>query len=115
MPVGNSPCMPLYCQVPADAFGNHQVGCGGNSDRTHWHNSIRDALFSASWSAALAPRMEAPSLSPSFHSHPTDFFLPNWQRGQPAALDVTVISTLQQHFHMQLAMPSMGMWAKTGR
>ena len=37
-----------------------------------------------------------PSLIPGTLSRPADIFLPNWQRGQPAALDVTVISTLQQ-------------------
>ena len=38
-------------------------------------------------------RNDDQSLSPVT---PLDIFLPNWQRGQPAAMDVTVISTLQQ-------------------
>lgn len=37
-----------------------------------------------------------PSLIPDTRSRPADIFLPNWKRGRPAALDVTVISTLQQ-------------------
>ena len=49
-------------------------------------------FFSAAQSAALAPRKEVPSLIPSC---PTDIFLPNWSRGCPAALDVTVISSMQ--------------------
>ena len=56
---------------------------------------LRDALFAASQSAALAPRKEVPSLIPGSQSRPADIFLPNWCRGQPAALDVTVISTMQ--------------------
>ena len=72
-----------------------QVGCGGNGDRIHRHDSIRDAVFSAAQSAALAPRKEVPSLIPGSSSHPAGVYLPNWTRGQPAALDVTVIS-LQQ-------------------
>ena len=84
------------CQVAADPFGDHQVGCGGIGDRILRHDSIRDAVFSAAQSAALAPRKEVPSLIPGTFSRPADIFLPNWQRGQPAALDVTVISTLQQ-------------------
>ena len=60
-----------------------------------WHNALRDALFSAAQSAALAPRLEAPSLVPSSSSRPADIFIPNWQAGRPAALDVSVISTLQ--------------------
>ena len=81
------------CHAVADPFGDHQVGCGGNGDRIHRHDSIRDAVFSAAQSAA---RREVPSLIPDTRSRPADIFLPNWKRGRPAALDVTVISTLQQ-------------------
>ena len=84
------------CQRVADALGDHHVGCGGNGDRILRHDSIRDALFSAAQSAALAPWKEAPSLIPESSSRPADVYLPYWVRGQPAALDVTVISTLQQ-------------------
>ena len=84
------------CQKPADAYGDHQVGCGGNGDRIYRHNSIRDAVFSAAQSAALAPRKEAPSVIPGSSSRPADVYLPNWNRGRPAALDVHVISTMQQ-------------------
>ena len=71
------------------------MGCEGNGDRIHRHDSLRDTLFSAAQSAALAPRKEVPSLIPGTSSRPADIFLPNWCRGRPAALDVTVISTLQ--------------------
>ena len=40
------------------------MGCGGNADRIFRHNSLRDAVFSAAQSAALAPRKEVPSLAP---------------------------------------------------
>ena len=83
------------CQSPADLYGDHQVGCGGNGDRIHRHNSLRDALYSAAQSAALAPRKEVPALIPGTSSRPADVSLPIWKRGQPAALDVTLISTLQ--------------------
>ena len=85
------------CQADADPLGDHQVGCGGNSDRILRHNSLRDAVFSAAQSAALAPRREAPSLVPGSQSRPADIYLPCWKRGRPpAAVDVTVISTMQQ-------------------
>ena len=86
----------LICLRAVDQFGDHQVGCGRNGDRIHRHDSIRDALFSAAQTAALAPWKEVPSLIPGTRSRPADIFSPIWQRGQPAALDVTVISTLQQ-------------------
>ena len=83
------------CQGASDAFGDHQVGCG-NGDRIHRHDAIRHVLFSAAQAAALAPRKEVPSLIPGSSSRPADVYLPNWKRGQPAAIYVTVISTLQQ-------------------
>ena len=79
------------CKSGADRFGDHQVGCGGNPDRIHWHNSIRDAVYSAAQSAALAPRRKVPSLIPGSQSRPANVYLPNWHRGCPAALDITVI------------------------
>ncbi len=88
-----APCP--VCQRVADPYGDHQIGCGGNGDRIHRHDSIRDAVFSAAQSAALAPRREVPALVPGSSSRPADIYLPTWKRGQPAALDVTVISTLQ--------------------
>ena len=84
------------CQRSADSFGDHQVGCGGNGDRIRRHDSLRDAFYSAAQSAALAPRREVPSLIPGSSSRPADIYLPHWKRGLPAALDVTVISSLQQ-------------------
>ena len=70
--------------------------CGGNGNRIHQHDPIRDALFSVAQTAALAPRKEVPSLIPDTLSRPADVYLPNWMRGQPAALDISVISTMQQ-------------------
>ena len=83
------------CHSAADPFGDHQVGCGGNGDRILRHNSVCDSIFHAARSAALAPQKEVPSLIPGSHCRPADILLPNWERGQPAAMDVTVISSLQ--------------------
>ena len=86
------------CHTVADPYGDHHIGCGGNGDthRILRHNAFRDAIFSAAQSAALAPRREVPSLIPNSLSRPADIYLPSLKRGHPAALDVTVISTMQQ-------------------
>ena len=84
------------CQGSADVYGGHQVGCGENCDRTHRHDAIRDALFSVAQTVALAPRKEVPSLIPGTSSRSVDVYLPIWKRGQPAALDTSVISTMRQ-------------------
>ena len=77
-------------------MGDHQIGCGGNGDRIARHNNLRDVLFNAAQSAALGPRKEALGLVPNSSARPADILLPNWSHGRQAALDVAVISPLQQ-------------------
>ena len=96
VPLYNSSYSCPECHVTADPFGDHQVGCGGNGDRISRHNSIRDVVFCAVQSAALAPSKETPNLVPNSQSRPADILIPNWSRGRPAALDVHVISPLQR-------------------
>ena len=73
-----------------------RMSCGGNGDRIARHNAIRDVLFSAAQSAALAPSREMPNMISNSLSRPADVLLPTWSHGRPAALDVHVISPLQQ-------------------
>ena len=67
------------CRSVADPYGDHHVGCGGNADRIARHNALRDAIFSAAQSAALAPRREVSSLISCSLSHPADVYLPSWK------------------------------------
>ena len=83
------------CLRPADTFGDHQVGCGGNGDWVARHNALCNVIFTAAQLAALGPRKEAPALIVGTQSRPADVFLPTWSRGRPATLDVTVTSPLQ--------------------
>ena len=57
---------------------------------------MRDVIYAAAQSAALAPTKEASSLIPGSSSRPADILLPTWSQGRPAALDVHIISPLQQ-------------------
>ena len=95
VPLHSSPYSCPECHGAADQFGDHQVGCGGNADRISRHNAIRDVIFDAAQSAALAPTREAPGVVADSRSRPADILLPTWCRGRPAALDVHVISPLQ--------------------
>ena len=96
VPLHSAPYSCPECRATADEFGDHQVGCGGNGDRISRHNALRDVLYSAAQSAALAPTREAIGVVPNSHSRPADILLPTWRHGRPAALDVHVISPLQQ-------------------
>ena len=60
---------------------HHQVGCRGNWDLIRRHDSLRDILYSAAQSVALAPHKEMPSLIPGSCSRPADIFLPQWEGG----------------------------------
>ena len=57
---------------------------------------MRKHNVSAAQSAALDPIKEAPSLVPRSSSRPADILLSTWRHGRPAALDVQIISPLQQ-------------------
>ena len=84
------------CCRHIDPYGDHHLSCLGQSDKITRHNALRDVIFSAARLAALSPKLEAPFLLSGSHSRPADIFLPSWNRGSPAALDVTVISPMQQ-------------------
>lgn len=84
------------CEVNVDVMGDHLVTCRGNGDLIHRHDSLWNVIHSAAQSAALAPRMECPSLIPNSSSRPADILLPCWKLARPAALDVTVILPVQQ-------------------
>ena len=95
LPVYNSDSPCLVCGKPNDRLGDHAVGCGGDTERIARHDRIRDVLYHAAASAALGPRREVP-VSGNSQSRPADVYIPNWNRGRPAALDLTVISPLQR-------------------
>ena len=81
VPMYSGPYTCPTCHHLADPYGDHQVGCGGNSDCIACHNAIQDVLFSTAQAAALAPTKKAPSLVSGSSSHPADILLPVWQHG----------------------------------
>ena len=84
-------------------YGDHQVGCGSIGDCISRHNAIRDVIFSAAQCAVLVASKEMPSLISNSLARPADICLPNWSCGRPAALNVHVISPLQQQTHEEAA------------
>ena len=52
------------------------------------HNAIRDVIFEAGKAAQLRPRKETAVDASS--QRPADVFFPDWSRGRPLAVDVTV-------------------------
>ena len=95
MPVFTSegPCP--ACLRFSDALGDHALCCGTGGDRISRHNHLRDALFDTAAAAGLGPVKEGRFLLPGADRRPADVFLPNWTGGLDAALDVTVVHSLQ--------------------
>ena len=79
-----------------DKYGDHSVGCGSEGERIYRHNSLRDVVYATAKTAALSPAREERSLLPGSADKPADVFLPGWATGRDAALDVSVVSPLQQ-------------------
>ena len=83
------------CLRFSDALGDHALCCGTGGERISRHNNLRDALFDTAVSAGLAPVKEGRFLIPGADRRPADVLLPSWAGGRDAALDVTVVNSLQ--------------------
>ena len=83
------------CNRQSDRLGDHAMNCGNQGERISRHNRLRDALHDAAAAAALGPIKEERFLLPGEGRRPADVLIPNWDRGQDAALNVTVINPLQ--------------------
>ena len=84
------------CHQPSDSMGDHSLGCGSQGERIARHNLLRDALHQAAAAAALGPVKEGRFLLPGRDARPADLLIPRWEGGKDSALDVTVVSALQQ-------------------
>ena len=95
MPVFSTsgPC--IACSQWSDCRGNHAISCGSQSERIARHNHLRDAIFATAASAHLAPTKEDRALLPNTDSRPADVMVPNLIGGLHAAMDVSIINSLQ--------------------
>ena len=59
------------------------------------HNNLRDALFDTAVAAGLGPVREGRFLLPGNDRRPADVLIRNWVGGKDAALDVTVVTPIQ--------------------
>ena len=77
-----------------EVMGDHAVSFHGRGDMIS-HDRVRDKIISACSGALSSPICEQKSLLSDNNSRQRDVFLPVWNAGQPAALDITVASPLQ--------------------
>ena len=93
-----------FCPSQAlDPLGHHALTCKHGGDVVSRHNRLRDVLLESCRWACLGPQVEAGSgLGHEGHrTRPADILIPHWDLGKPAALDLTVTSTLNSSTLME--------------
>ena len=82
------------CNTALDACGHHAL-CRkfGGGDVISRHNRLRDIFNDFCHYACLPPQLQTGGWSKQ-HTRPADVLVPNWVLGKPAALDLSVTSTL---------------------
>ena len=85
--------MPRHAQDP---LGHHAVTCRQGGDVVVRHNRLRDVIVDFCHSAHLGVKVEVGSqlTSDLRQTRPADVLVADWERGRPAAWDVTVASPL---------------------
>jgi hypothetical protein len=83
------------CQKELDIWGDHGLECKFGGGLIRRHDDLRDITFAACSQSHFNPKKEVNHLLPESSARPGDIFIPVWNRGRPAALDITVSSTMQ--------------------
>ena len=91
--------IPVCSFCPSHALaplGHHALTCKHGGDVVSRHNRLRDVLLESCRLACFGPQAEAGSgLEHEGHrTRPADILISHWDLGKPAALDLTVTSTL---------------------
>jgi hypothetical protein len=99
------------CDAVLDAKGAHARSCMAAGDVVACHNGARNLVGRVASSAGYAPTLEKPELLPprpndpagSNLRRPADVYLPAWDHGAPAALDLAIVSPQRQGIVAQAA------------
>jgi len=87
------------CNTTLSPKAGHCARCKKDGDITSRHNRLRDLIFALCSNACLAPVKELSGLDPLRpQRRPADVFIPNFQGGRDAALDIAVTCPLQPKF-----------------
>ena len=87
---------PFCPGVALDSLSHHAVSCRHGGGTVIGRNKLRDIIADLCRKAHLSVRVEAGHgmCRDNNHSRPADVLVEGWERGQPAALDITVTSPL---------------------
>ena len=87
---------PFCPDTALDPLGHHAVTCRHGGDVVIRHNRLRDEVFDLCRRAHLSVSVErGHGLTRDLaHTRPADILIAGWDRGKPAALDLTITSPL---------------------
>ena len=87
---------PFCPGVALESLSHHAVSCRYGGGTVIGHNKLRDIIADLCRKVHLSVRAEAGHgmCRNDNHSRPADVLVEGWERGQPAALDITVTSPL---------------------
>ena len=87
---------PFCPDTALDPLGHHAVTCRHGGDVVICQNRLRDEVFDLCCRAHLSVSVERGyGLTRNFtHTRPADILIAGWDRGKPAALDLTISSPL---------------------
>lgn len=103
LPVYATPSTCALCNKVLDVHGYHSLSCGKGGDRVIRHNAIRDLLFNLCSQACLQPKKEVSNLVSGTSERPGDVFIPRWNLGKSAAIDVSITFPMQPKFIIKTA------------
>ena len=92
---GGSLC-PVCTQKALDPLGHHATTCTHGGDVVTRHNLLRDVVANLFRQAHMGVTVEAGYglTHDNSRSRPADVLVTRWEKGLPAALDITVTSPL---------------------
>ena len=88
-------CSMPNCSQSVDKYGDHALSCGYGGDRIYRHNALRDSIFHLLRKVGFDAKLEKKGLLANSNEKPGDIFVHSFDAGRPAALDVTVSSSMQ--------------------
>ena len=90
------PTSPFCPHAALDPLGHHAITCRHGGDVVIRHNLLRDVLADFFHRAHLSVAVEKGHGLARDHNHqcPADLLVTGWDRGRPAAMDITVTSPL---------------------
>ena len=86
------------CGKELDLYGIHMITCIRGGDRGVRHDVFRDALLGLCQEAAWRPEPEKSGLLSNGSLRPADVWIPTYELGRGAAVDVTITHPLQPSF-----------------